>query len=105
MVLPELLGGVLAGHALEDLGAARVLVEEVCRIARLASFSGLLGSLRRQPLFAPLPFPLLIAFAPRAHRERREKGSREEEEEERGEPSPSLRQGKGAQNVGRETYR
>lgn len=30
VVLPELLGGVLAGHALEDLGAARVVVEEAC---------------------------------------------------------------------------
>jgi hypothetical protein len=29
VVLPELLGGVLAGHALEDLGAAGVLVDEV----------------------------------------------------------------------------
>ena len=30
VVLPELLGGVLAGHALEDLGAARVVVEKAC---------------------------------------------------------------------------
>ena len=28
VVLPELLGGVLAGHALEDLGAAGVVLEE-----------------------------------------------------------------------------
>ena len=32
MVLPELLGGVLAGHALEDLGAARVLVDKLCGV-------------------------------------------------------------------------
>lgn len=32
MVLPECLGGVLAGEALEDLGAAWVLVEELWRI-------------------------------------------------------------------------
>jgi hypothetical protein len=31
VVLPELLGGVLARDALEDLGAAGVLVDEVCR--------------------------------------------------------------------------
>lgn len=30
VVLPELLGGVLAGDALEDLGASGVLFEEVC---------------------------------------------------------------------------
>lgn len=36
MVLPELLCGVLAGHALEDLGAARVVVEEACGLRRLA---------------------------------------------------------------------
>lgn len=30
VVLPELLGGVPAGHALQDLSAARVHVEEVC---------------------------------------------------------------------------
>ena len=36
VVLPELLGGVLAGHALEDLGAARVVVEEACGLRRLA---------------------------------------------------------------------
>lgn len=35
VVLPELLGGVLAGHALEDLGAARVVVEEACGLRRL----------------------------------------------------------------------
>lgn len=34
MVLPELLGRVLAGHPLEDLGAARVLVEEVWKCVR-----------------------------------------------------------------------
>jgi hypothetical protein len=38
VVLPELLGGVLAGHALEDLGAARVVVDEAC-CARVASVS------------------------------------------------------------------
>ena len=32
MVLPELLGGVLAGDALEDLGAAGVLVDEACDV-------------------------------------------------------------------------
>lgn len=32
MVLPECLGGVLAGKALEDLGAAWMLVEELWRI-------------------------------------------------------------------------
>jgi hypothetical protein len=36
MVLPELLGRVLAGHALEDLGAAGVVVEEACGLRRLA---------------------------------------------------------------------
>ena len=36
VVLPELLGGVLAGHALEDLGAAGVVVEEACGLRRLA---------------------------------------------------------------------
>ena len=30
MVLPELLRCVLASHALEDLCAARVFVEEIC---------------------------------------------------------------------------
>lgn len=30
VVLPELLGGVLAGDALQDLGASGVLFEEVC---------------------------------------------------------------------------
>lgn len=30
VVLPELLGGVLAGDALEDLGASGVLFEKVC---------------------------------------------------------------------------
>jgi len=30
VVLPELLGGILAGDALQDAGAARVLVEELC---------------------------------------------------------------------------
>lgn len=33
MVLPELLGRVLAGHPLQDLGAAWVLVEEVWRVS------------------------------------------------------------------------
>lgn len=37
VVLPELLGGVLAGHALEDLCAARVVVEEACGLRRLAA--------------------------------------------------------------------
>ena len=45
VVLPELLGGVLAGHALEDLGAAGVVVEEACRVASVSQCSRL--TLRR----------------------------------------------------------
>jgi hypothetical protein len=37
VVLPELLGRVLAGHALEDLCAAGVVVEEGCGLRRLAA--------------------------------------------------------------------
>ena len=34
MIFPELLGGVLAGDALEDLGASGVVVDKVCGTRR-----------------------------------------------------------------------
>lgn len=64
MVLPELLGGVLAGHALEDLGAAGVLVDEVWRLVAVSS--AVWGGLSGRPLSAS-PVVGLVVGKQEAH--------------------------------------
>lgn len=51
VVLPEGLGGILAGESLEDTVAAGVLGEELCNVASAASF-------RRQMNASQLPNPV-----------------------------------------------
>lgn len=67
MILPELFGSVLAGYALEDLGAAWVFVLELCEAVSLAIYF-----LVRLPSQFPIPhphFPLQEKMKEKAKRE------------------------------------